>query len=189
VKVEPLKYEPQCALWKIAADDTALDTDRDLVLSVHSMEMRRRMLPREDADHDAKESGYLSHRSILPLVCLLINSVTRSRSAVSSADPLKRRVRPATASLRSLPRLRQLGKGRRCRLDSAHRARVIDLLAALRAVEVPQVSDHVPFPRVAIGPILLDCPNPRGSTCGTGRNVEWSLRLRHHNALFEDTRK
>jgi hypothetical protein len=40
------------------------------------MEMRRRMLPREDADRDAKESGYLRHRNILLLVCLLINSRT-----------------------------------------------------------------------------------------------------------------
>jgi hypothetical protein len=49
------------------------------------VEMRRRMLPREDADHDAKESGYLRHRNISLLVCLLINSITvrvsRSRSA------------------------------------------------------------------------------------------------------------
>jgi hypothetical protein len=43
------------------------------------MEMRRRMLPREDADHDAKESGYLRHRNILLLVCLLINSLTCER--------------------------------------------------------------------------------------------------------------
>ena len=76
MKVEPLKHEPQCALREIAADDTALDTDRDLVLSVHGMEMRRRMLPREDADHDAKESGYLGHRNILPLACILFNSIT-----------------------------------------------------------------------------------------------------------------
>jgi hypothetical protein len=63
-------------LREIAAHDTTLDTDRDLVLSVHGVEMRRRMLPREDADHDAKESGYLGHRSILPLVYILINSIT-----------------------------------------------------------------------------------------------------------------
>ena len=76
MEVEPLKHKPQCALREIAADDTVLDTDRDLVLSVHGMEMRRRMLSREDADHDAKESGYLRHRNILLLVCLLINRLT-----------------------------------------------------------------------------------------------------------------
>ena len=68
MKVEPLKYEPQCTLWEIAADYAALDTDRDLVLAVHGVEMRRWMVTREDADHDAKESGYLKNSNILLLV-------------------------------------------------------------------------------------------------------------------------
>jgi hypothetical protein len=80
VKVEPLKHKLQCTLREIAMHDTALDADRDLVIAVHGMEMRRRMLPREDADHDAKESGYLRHRNILLLVCPLINGIT---SAIS----------------------------------------------------------------------------------------------------------
>jgi hypothetical protein len=79
VKVEPLKHEPQCTLRELAADNTALDTDCNLVLSVHGMEMRRRMLPRKDVDHDAKESGYLKHSSILPLVHSLINEITNTR--------------------------------------------------------------------------------------------------------------
>jgi hypothetical protein len=58
------------------ADDTALDTNRDLVLSVHGMEMRRWMLPREDINHNAKESEYLVRMNILPLVCFLMNSIT-----------------------------------------------------------------------------------------------------------------
>lgn len=47
MEVEPLKHKPQCALREIAMHDTALDTDSDLVIAVHGMEMRRRMLPRE----------------------------------------------------------------------------------------------------------------------------------------------
>ena len=92
MKVEPLKHKPQCALREIAAHDTTLDTDRDLVLSVHGVEMRRRMLPREDADHDAKESGYLGHRSILPLVYILINSKRLSSAACERRQPFARRL-------------------------------------------------------------------------------------------------
>jgi len=114
---------------------------------------------------------------------------SRLASADHEAGRLHAGVRPATGSLRSLPRLGQLCERRRCCLNSAHGAGVIDLLAALGAAEVPQVPDHVAFPRVAIGPILLDYANPHGSTCGTGRYVEWSHRLCHHNALFEETRK
>ena len=57
MRVEPLKHKSQCTLREIVMHDTALDIERDLVLSVHGMEMRRRILPREDYVCDFIESS------------------------------------------------------------------------------------------------------------------------------------
>jgi hypothetical protein len=67
--------------------NTAFDPDSDLVIAVNGMEMRWRMLPGENADHDAKESGYFRHRNILLLVCHLINSITLRFSGGPHSGP------------------------------------------------------------------------------------------------------
>ena len=82
MKVEPLKHKPQCALREIAADDTALDTDRDLVLSVHSMEMRGRMVSWEDADHKPRN---------LDISGIEVSYVSSAFSSISITGPAAER--------------------------------------------------------------------------------------------------
>ena len=56
MQVEPLKNVTESSLRKVPVNDAALYFHRDLEIPVYRMEMRRRMLPREDADHNPKES-------------------------------------------------------------------------------------------------------------------------------------
>ena len=57
VQIKPLQYEAQRSPWEISVHHTSLNVDRDLVFTVHRMEMRRRMLTSEHTNHDAKKSG------------------------------------------------------------------------------------------------------------------------------------
>jgi hypothetical protein len=65
VEVEPFKDQAECPLREIPMYDSALNVHGDLVLSLDGMEVRRRMIPREDPDCYAKESRYLRHTSVV----------------------------------------------------------------------------------------------------------------------------
>jgi len=56
MQIEPFQNVPQGTFREISVHDTTLYLDRDLVLSVNCMKMRRRMFAREHADHDPQET-------------------------------------------------------------------------------------------------------------------------------------
>ena len=56
VQVQPFENVTQCTFREIPMDNATLYFNRDLVFPIHRMEMRRRMLAREDADHNSQES-------------------------------------------------------------------------------------------------------------------------------------
>ena len=55
--------------------NSALDIDRNLVLSIDSVKMRWQMVPWKDANHDPQESRYLGHFVMLPLELSEVNDI------------------------------------------------------------------------------------------------------------------
>ena len=76
VQVEPLQHVAKCPFGEISMHNAALNLDRDLVLTVNSVEMRRGMLTRKYPDHDSQESRHLRHAEMIPLASVVFNSIT-----------------------------------------------------------------------------------------------------------------
>jgi len=56
MQVKPLQHMPESPLRKLSSDHAAPNLNGDLVLPVHRMKVRRRMIPREDTDHNSEKS-------------------------------------------------------------------------------------------------------------------------------------
>jgi len=87
MKIKPFKHKAQRPFREISMHDSALNIHRDLILSINGMEMRGRMLPRKDADHDPEKPGNLRHGNRLAPTLLFIMGVTAGCSG-APARPL-----------------------------------------------------------------------------------------------------
>lgn len=56
VQIKPFQNMTQGAFGEISVNNAAVYLNGNLMLAIHCVEMRRRMLPREDADHNPQES-------------------------------------------------------------------------------------------------------------------------------------
>lgn len=64
VQIEPLQNVTQSTFWKISVHDPAQYFNRDLVVSIHRVEMRWRMFARKYTDDDPQESRQFRHNNI-----------------------------------------------------------------------------------------------------------------------------
>ena len=73
MKTEPLKDEALCPPGKLPSHGAGLDIRCNMISPIDGMEMRRKMVTREDAYDYAKESRYLGHFRILPMHSMTVN--------------------------------------------------------------------------------------------------------------------
>ena len=64
MQIEPFEHKTERPLREVPVYNSALNVNDNLVLSIDSMEMRRRMIPWKDADYYAKKSRYLWHINV-----------------------------------------------------------------------------------------------------------------------------
>jgi hypothetical protein len=65
VQLIPFQDMRQSASWKLSSDHAVLDSNRDLELTVESVEVGRLVFPVEHGDHDSEKATNLRH-GILP---------------------------------------------------------------------------------------------------------------------------
>jgi len=84
MEVLPFNHELQGSSWELPVDRARFDFNRDLVLSVHGVEMCRTMLAIEHANYDPEEAREFRHfRFVIVVVDF---GVTRSLGVPSDAE-------------------------------------------------------------------------------------------------------